>query len=106
LPGFGSRVELRKASWAERATSGGLLPVRLWWVSTGTAPCYGHHPVSIRLSGGGMSRDIPLTEDVGRFMEGDDTTNRMLWLPELAGTNGRRCDPYGHMVVPPSFFMQ
>ena len=83
IPGFGSRVELRKASWSLKATAGGMLPVRLWWVSTGTSPCYGSHPVVLRLSDGHAFHDLPLQEDIGRFIEGDDTTNRMIRLPDM-----------------------
>lgn len=83
MSGFGSRVELRKIAWAREATAGGLLPVRLWWVSSGTSPVYGAHPIRLRISNGQASHVIPLAEDIGRFLEGDDTTNRMLRLPAV-----------------------
>ncbi len=87
LPGFGSRVELRKMAYPSAVTSGGAWPVRLWWVSSGTAPCYGSHRIDLRLASEALSADLALGADINRFIEGDHTCNVVLRLPELpAGT--------------------
>ena len=74
-------------AYPSAVTSGGAWPVRLWWVSSGTAPCYGSHRIDLRLASEGISADLALGADINRFIEGDHTCNVVLRLPELpAGT--------------------
>lgn len=86
---IGPRMTLRRMMFPEGLTSGGVLPLRLWWQNIGTAPIYKTVEVKLELRNGDACYAIPVTEGLERPGIGDSTLNLTAQLPKIA------CGSYG-----------
>lgn len=80
--GLGSRLALRRMTYAASAASGGSLPLRLWFGEAGSARRYRELALRLRLSREGAVYEIPLRADTQAWLTGDLVHNEMLRLPE------------------------
>lgn len=80
--GLGSRLALRRMTYAAAAASGGCLPLRLWFDESGSARRYRELALRLRLSRDGVAYEIPLHADTQAWLTGDLVHNEMLQLPE------------------------
>lgn len=88
----GPCMTLRRMMFPEGLTSGGLLPLRLWWQNIGTAPIYKTVEVKLELRSGEACYAIPVLEALERPDLGDSTLNFTARLPKVAcGTYGLWC---------------
>ena len=86
---IGPTMTLRRMMFPEGLTSGGLLPLRLWWQNIGTAPIYKRVEVKLELRGEEACYAIPVPEALERPDPGDSTLNLTARLPKVA------CGSYG-----------
>ena len=86
---IGPFMTLRRVMFPEGLTSGGLLPLRLWWQNIGTAPIYKTVEVKLELRSEEACYAIPVPEALERPDLGDSTLNLTAQLPKVA------CGSYG-----------
>lgn len=79
----GYRFELRKLAYPKEISSGGALPLRFWFVNTGTAPCYEPVTAMLRLSGADKGCDTKLNIQALQGKTGDLVHNEIAKLPAL-----------------------
>ncbi len=80
---IGYTYTLRRLTYPKRITSGGGLPLRFWFVNTGSAPCYQEFSLILRLSREGLAKDFRLNTDTKRWLPGDIVHNEIVLVPEL-----------------------
>jgi len=80
--GLGSRLALRRMTYAASAASGGSLPLRLWFDESGSARRYRQLELRLRLSGEGAVYELSVHADTQAWLTGDLVHNEMLQLPE------------------------
>jgi len=85
----GPFMTLRRMMFPEGLTSGGLMPLRLWWQNIGTAPIYSAAEVKLELRREGACYGIPVPDVLNQPDLGDSTLNFTAQLPEVA------CGSYG-----------
>lgn len=89
---IGSAMTLRRVMFPEGLTTGGLIPLRLWWQNIGTAPIYETVEVKLELRSGDDRYPIPVPEALERPHIGDSTLNLTAQLPEVdCGSYGLWC---------------
>lgn len=86
---IGPAMTLRRMMFPEGLTSGGLLPLRLWWQNIGTAPIYQTLEVKLELRSGDGCYGIPVPDRLEWPDVGDSTLNLTAQLPKVA------CGSYG-----------
>lgn len=86
---IGPTMTLRRMMFPEGLTSGGLMPLRLWWQNIGTAPIYKTVEVVLELRSKDACYVIPVPDVLERPDLGDSTLNLTARLPEIA------CGSYG-----------
>ncbi|WP_099204078.1 DUF4832 domain-containing protein [Scatolibacter rhodanostii] len=79
----GYRLELRKLAYPKEVSSRGALPLRFWFVNTGTAPCYQTIRLKVRLSCDSNVYDISLKTENMSWSIGDIIYNEIVPLPEI-----------------------
>ncbi len=84
---FGFSITLRRMTYPKQVSSKGALPIRFWFVNTGSAPCYRDFKVWIRLQEGANRYDIPLQVNSKDWFLGDITYNEIVKLPEMLPGN-------------------
>lgn len=85
----GPCMTLRRMMFPEGLTSGGPMPLRLWWQNIGTAPIYERAEVKLELRSGEKRYEIAAEGLMDRPDIGDSTLNLTARLPEVA------CGSYG-----------
>ena len=86
---IGPFMTLRRMMFPEGLTSGGLLPLRLWWQNIGTAPIYKTVEVKLELRSKDACYAIPVPDVLEKPDIGDSTLNLTAQLPKIA------CGSYG-----------
>ena len=82
--GLGSDLRLKRVACPQTVSSGGALPLRLWFVNTGSSPLYGAHQVLLKLENSTASCSLVLKADPGLFNKmGDIVYNEIVQLPVL-----------------------
>lgn len=84
---LGYCISLRRLTYPKQVSSGGALPLRFWFVNTGSAPCYHDFTVRIRLQKGDKIYEIPLNTNGDDWSLGDITYNEIVKLPEVIPGN-------------------
>lgn len=88
----GCRVALRRLTFPAQVSAGGALPLRLWWQNMGTSPLYGKSTVRLRLSGGGITKEIAVHDEKETRIPGDAVHNEIIQLPQMpAGEYTLQC---------------
>lgn len=85
----GPQMTLRRMMFPEGLTSGGPMPLRLWWQNIGTAPIYDTLEVKLELRSGDGSCSVVISDRLERPGVGDSTLNFTAKLPTVA------CGKYG-----------
>lgn len=80
---LGFSIALRRLTYPKQVSSNGALPLRFWFVNTGSAPCYRDSKVWIRLQQGSNRYDISLRVNTKDWLLGDVTYNEIVKLPEM-----------------------
>ena len=88
---LGPRMTLRRLMFPRDLTSGGPMPLRMWWQNVGNAPMYRDVEICLELCGGGERYPIQIPDAGFRPGVGDSTVNRTATLPEIQGTFALRC---------------
>ena len=79
---MGYRFELHLARWQARGTAGKPWRWEMLVLNTGVAPCYHNYAPVVRLENASGCWDIPLNEDIRRWMPDEEHyTARLLSLP-------------------------
>lgn len=79
---IGFNFSLRRLTYPKTVSAGGALPLRFWFVNTGTAPCYQKFQLKLKLSGDRQNYEIPLKAQTGQWEIGDIVHNEIVKLPE------------------------
>ncbi len=79
---LGPCMTLRRLMFPKDLTSGGVLPLRMWWQNLGTAPLYGAVSVRLELRSGAARYAIPVPGEMHPGM-GDTTFNVTTRLPDV-----------------------
>lgn len=80
---LGARMTLRRMMFPKDLTSGGLMPLRMWWQNIGTAPLYHETRVLLELGNEKDRFPISITENMNRPGLGDSTFNITAQLPPV-----------------------
>jgi hypothetical protein len=80
---IGYDFTLRRLTFPKKITGKGGLPVRFWFVNTGSAPCYKEFALMLRLWRDGAAWEFRLNIDHTKWGVGDITHNEIIPLPEL-----------------------
>lgn len=78
---------LRRLTYPKKVSSKGALPLRFWFVNTGSAPCYRDLKVWIRLQQGTNRYHIQLRVNPKDWFLGDITYNEIVKLPDMVPDN-------------------
>ncbi len=81
---IGYRFSLRRLTYPKKIMGCGGLPLRFWFVNTGSSPCYQEFSLKLRLSKGKTALEFLLNIDSGKWVPGDIVYNEIVPLPELA----------------------
>lgn len=81
--GLGYRLALRRLTFPEAVHSRGSLPLRFWFVNTGSSRVYGEFDLSIRLRQQHARHEIPIRADTESWLIGDIVHNEIAALPDL-----------------------
>ena len=79
---LGARMTLRRVMFPSGLTTGGILPLRMWWQNLGTAPMYREVSVRMQLECGARRYDISVPGSMVPGM-GDTTFNVTAQLPGI-----------------------
>ncbi|RED66348.1 DUF4832 domain-containing protein [Cohnella lupini] len=80
---LGGRLELRRMTYSSSVTSGGSLPLRLWFVNTGSSRLYREFELRLRLKREDATYVIPVRADSQAWLTGDLVHNEVLRIPEV-----------------------
>ncbi len=80
---LGARMTLRRMMFPKELTSGGRMPLRMWWQNLGTAPLYQETKVLLELRTGEARFQIPISQSMHRMKIGDTTLNVTAELPAV-----------------------
>ena len=96
---LGAKMTLRRMMFPKGLTSGGVLPLRMWWQNVGTAPFYRDVQVRLELRAGLERFVVSIPEEMKCPGLGDTTFNTTARLPQIScgtyelwcglGTNGK-----------------
>ena len=79
----GVQMTLRRMMFPEALTTGGLMPLRLWWQNVGTAPIYEAVQLHLELRSGEAHYQIDAPGVLDRPGIGDSTMNLTAKLPQV-----------------------
>lgn len=88
---LGPRMTLRRMMFPRDLTSGGPMPLRMWWQNMGNAPVYRDVEICLELCGAEERFPVLLPNAGFRPGVGDSTVNVTAVLPEIQGTFTLRC---------------
>lgn len=80
---IGYRIELRRLTYPKTVSTNGALPLRFWFVNTGSAPCYHEFNMYLRLKNENNIYDIPLNVNSRSWLIGDIIHNEIAKLPDM-----------------------
>lgn len=80
---YGGAMTLRRMMFPKGLTTGGPMPLRLWWQNIGTAPIYERVRLQLELRRGDLRYEIDAPGVLGRPGLGDSTMNLLAKLPEV-----------------------
>ncbi len=78
---LGAQLTLRRMMFPEGLTSGGVMPLRMWWQNIGTAPIYRESRVLLELRKGAERFPVTIAESIAYLGPGDSTLNVTARLP-------------------------
>ena len=81
---YGGWMTLRRMMFPEGLTTGGLMPLRLWWQNIGTAPIYENVQLQLELRCDGNRHEIDAPCMLEHPGVGDSTMNLLAKLPEVS----------------------
>lgn len=79
---LGAHMTLRRMMFPKELTSGGILPLRMWWQNLGSAPMYREVKVRLLLENGAQRYDVSVPGEMMPGM-GDTTFNVTAKLPQV-----------------------
>ena len=79
---LGAHMTLRRMMFPQDLTSGGVMPVRMWWQNLGNAPMYREVHVRMQLESNGQRYDVLIPGGMTPGM-GDTTFNLTAQLPKI-----------------------
>ncbi len=79
----GFNFSLRRLTYPKTVTNCGALPLRFWFVNTGTAPCYQKIHLNLLMSRDHLRFEIPLRAETETWNIGDIVHNEIVKLPEM-----------------------
>lgn len=89
---LGARMTLRRLMFPSGLTSGGALPLRMWWQNIGTAPVYHETQARLELRGEQGRFGVFMSGGMGRPGLGDSMLNTTARLPSVpCGTYSLWC---------------
>ena len=80
---YGGHMTLRRMMFPKGLTTGGLMPLRLWWQNIGTAPIYETVRLQLELRCGENRYEIHAPGVLAHPGVGDSTMNLLAKLPEV-----------------------
>jgi hypothetical protein len=80
---IGYNFTLRRLTYPKRISSCGALPLRFWFVNTGSAPCYNDFSLRVLLRNANSLHVFSLLIDKKAWKTGDIIHNEIVGLPEL-----------------------
>ena len=80
---IGPMMALRRMMFPEGLTTGGVMPLRLWWQNIGTAPIYENVQLQLELHSGDARYEIVAPGMLEHPGVGDSTMNLLAKLPEV-----------------------
>lgn len=85
--GLGYNFALRRLTYPRQISSLGAMPLRFWFVNTGTSPCYDQLKLKVKLSIEKQQWIIDLAIKGSHWMLGDIVENKIAVLPDLKPGN-------------------
>lgn len=79
----GAQMTLRRVMFPSELTSGGVMPVRVWWQNIGTAPLYHNAKIRMELGRGEERCAISILGEMNAPSLGDTTFNTTAILPSV-----------------------
>jgi len=80
---LGFNFSLRRLTYPKAISNNGALPLRFWFVNSGTSLCYKKFHLSLLLFQDGLSYRLPLHVDTETWGLGDITHNEIVKLPAI-----------------------
>ena len=80
----GYNIGLRRLTYPQSVTSNGALPLRFWFVNTGSSPCYRNFKLKVLLSNEDKRYEIPISAKTNSWLIGDITHNEIIHIPEMS----------------------
>lgn len=84
---LGYDLTLRRLTYPENVSSGGSLPLRFWFVNTGTSRNYREFRLWVKLVQGDVSYEIPIHAATESWLTGDLVHNEIIQLPDMPPGN-------------------
>lgn len=81
--GLGYNLSLRRLTYPKQVSSLGAMPLRFWFVNTGTSPYYDRAKLKVKLTRETKSWTIDLNINTDHWMLGDIVENKIALLPDL-----------------------
>lgn len=82
--GLGYNLSLRRLTYPETVSSRGSLPLRFWFVNTGSSRIYQEFQLWVQLKQGDKSYEIPLYAATHSWLTGDLVHNEIIQLPDMS----------------------
>lgn len=82
--GLGYDLTLRRLTYPETVSSQGSLPLRFWFVNTGSSRIYQEFQLWAQLKQGDTSYELPLHAATHSWLTGDLVHNEIIQLPDLS----------------------
>ncbi|WMJ87005.1 DUF4832 domain-containing protein [Anaerocolumna sp. MB42-C2] len=84
---LGFHIALRRLTYTEKVSSGGVLPARFWFVNTGSSPCYSDLKIKLKLIREDEIHLINVSSAPSDWPVGDIIQNEIIQLPSLEEGN-------------------
>lgn len=81
--GLGYNLTLRRLTYPETVSSRGSLPLRFWFVNTGSSRIYRKFQLWVQLKQGEVSYELPLLGGTDSWLTGDLVHNEMIPLQDM-----------------------
>lgn len=82
--GLGYDLALRRLTYPETVSSHGSLPLRFWFVNTGSSRIYRKFRLWVQFQQGDISYELPLHAATESWLTGDLVHNEIIALPEMS----------------------
>ncbi|OBZ17126.1 DUF4832 domain-containing protein [Bacillus sp. FJAT-26390] len=84
---LGYSLALRRLTYPETVSSEGSLPLRFWFVNTGSARVYREFSLWVKLEQGDVSYELPMRAATQFWLTGDLVHNEIIQLPNMEPGN-------------------